>query len=281
MNRGDVVTLTVGDVQLIQPTDGTRVFFDVGGAGHDIVPGDLIQMTNGQILKELLVPPLVIMDYDLGANTISGTYDPGLAFDISVQGNPPNDVISIDNSWTAYFTELLPLQWGDAVQTDADNDTVSATIRTPNPTFYVIPEEDETWASEWTPGLLLTVTVNGNDVASLLVPDPGSPYGPEVMFDLTGVVDLIGGDTVSLTDGRSNKELVVALLQVTDYDFETHTISGIADPGDLFIGVNGVDTWTTVGEDGKWSVSSSTTILENGVRRSSGTPMVIRHAIYL
>ncbi|OGN92690.1 MAG: hypothetical protein A2Z71_02800 [Chloroflexi bacterium RBG_13_50_21] len=49
-NRGEVVTLTVGDVQLIQPTDGTRVFFNVGEAGHDIVPGDLIQMTNGQIL---------------------------------------------------------------------------------------------------------------------------------------------------------------------------------------------------------------------------------------
>ena len=255
---GEVITLTIGDLVLTQstPMDGTSVHFDVGEAGHDIVPGDLIQMTNGQILKELLVPPLVIMDYDLGANKIKGTYDPNIAFKIYVNPFDPYDVTFIDNFWTAYFTELLPNQWGDAEQIDADNDTVHATIRTPNPTFYVVPDEDKIYASEWSPGEMLYVKVNGSDVTSQPVPDLGSPYGPEIMFDLSSIVDLIAGDTVILSDGRSIKELVVAVLQFTGYDFDSHTISGIADLGDLFIGVNGVDIWITVGGDGNWSVSS-------------------------
>ena len=76
------------------------------------------------------------------------------------------------------------------------------------------------------------------------------------MFDLTILLDLSPLDVVTLTDGRSSKDLTVATLQVTGYDFVTHTISGIADPGDLFIGDNGVDIWITVGVDGNWSVSS-------------------------
>jgi hypothetical protein len=254
----EYVTLTIGEVVLTEYTgDGTYVHFELG-ATHDILPGDLVRLTNDVLTKELLLPPLGITDYDLGANTISGTYDPALAFSVYADGQPPIDVSFAGNTWTATFAELLPLQWGDAVQTDADNDAAAATIRTPDPTFYVVPEENEIWAVEWSPGQLLTVTVNGVEAASQVVPYAGSPYGQEVMFDLDSVgVDILAGDSVVLSDGRSTEELIVALVEVTDYDPATQTISGIATPGDLLVSVNGVDIWVTVGEAGNWSVSSA------------------------
>jgi signal peptidase I len=250
------VTLTIGDLILTENTGyGTDVHFEVGDY-HDIVPGDLVVMSNGVDTKVMVVPPLVVTGYDLGANTVSGTYDPTLAFSIIVDDDPPLEVIFQDDTWTAIFAELLPLQWGGPWQTDADNDSAAATIRTPNPMFYVLPEENEIYAAEWTPGELLSVLVNGVEVGSQVVPYAGSLYGPEVAFFLNGIYDLQVGDVVVLSDGHSTKELFIPILQVTEYEPATQTISGIAAPGDLLVGVNGVDIWITVGEDGNWSVSS-------------------------
>ena len=255
------VTLTINGSEhvLTQNTGyGTSLSFDVGAAGHDIVPGDLVQMTNGVVTKEMLVPPLTITDYDLGANTVSGTYDPALTFDVEVAGQPPLVVDFVDNTWTATFAELLPLQWGGPWQRDADNDEAAATIRTPAPEFYVLADENVIYAAEWTPGALLTVKVNEPQVASQVVPSNGTPYGPEVAFDLDDYgIDLQAGDTVVLSDGRSTKVLVVAVLAVTGYDPATQTISGVAAPGDLLILISGLEFWVTVGEDGSWSVSST------------------------
>ena len=255
------VTLTINGSEhvLTQNTGyGTSLSFDVGAAGHDIVPGDLVQMTNGVVTKEMLVPPLTITDYDLGANTVSGTYDPALTFDVEVAGQPPLVVDFVDNTWTATFAELLPLQWGGPWQRDADNDEAAATIRTPAPEFYVLADENVIYAAEWTPGALLTVMVNDTQVASQVVPSNGTPYGPEVAFDLDDYgIDLQAGDTVVLSDGRSTKVLVVAVLAVTGYDPATQTISGVAAPGDLLILISGLEFWVTVGEDGSWSVSST------------------------
>jgi hypothetical protein len=70
-------------------------------------------------------------------------------------------------------------------------------------------------------------------------------------------VDVEAGDTITLTDGRWTKELIVANLQVTGFALASPiTISGIADPGLMFIGVNGADMWIEVGVEGTWEVSS-------------------------
>jgi hypothetical protein len=71
-------------------------------------------------------------------------------------------------------------------------------------------------------------------------------------------VDVETGDTITLSDGRWSKELTVANLQVTGFNLTSPiTISGIGDPGPLFIGVNGEDRLITVGEEGIWEVSST------------------------
>jgi hypothetical protein len=127
------VTLTINDGEhvLIQNTGyGTSLSFDVGAVGHDIVPGDMIVMTNGVVTKEMLVPPLAITDFDLEANTVSGTGDPGLFFFTYVDGQPTLAVTWTDDTWVALFTDLLEEQWGDAVQVDGDNDAAAATIHT-------------------------------------------------------------------------------------------------------------------------------------------------------
>lgn len=259
------MTLTIGDLVLTQnaevhPEDPNRtwVHFDVGAVGHDLVIGDLVQVSNGLITKELLIPEVKITDYDLGANTVSGLYDPVLGFRTHVYDQELIDVVFDGNKWIAYFDDLGPVMWGDAVQTDADGDEVSATIRTPNPMFYVVPDEDRIFASEWSPGQNLVVSVHGVEIASQVVPDVGSPFGPEVMFDLNGVFDLQAGQMVTLADGRSTKELIIPLLEVQGFDLAGPiTISGVADPGSYYLEIYSVHVMDiTVGENGNWSASS-------------------------
>jgi hypothetical protein len=127
------VTLTIGGVVLTENTGyGTYVHFEVGNV-HDIVPGDLVVMSNGVVTKEMVVPPLVITGYDLDADTVSGTGDPGLFIFTYVDGQLAEEVTWIDDTWTAFFEELLEEQWGDAVQVDGDNDAAAATIHTVAP----------------------------------------------------------------------------------------------------------------------------------------------------
>jgi hypothetical protein len=149
----------------------------------------------------------------------------------------------------------LPGSWWTIIQQYQDGNEVRETFRAPAPDFYVTPEENEVFAAEWTPGQTLEVYVNGVLTASQTVPDVGSYYGPEVHFFLE--VDVEAGDTITLTDGRWTKELIVANLQVTGFALASPiTISGIADPGLMFIGVNGADMWIEVGVEGTWEVSS-------------------------
>jgi branched-chain amino acid transport system substrate-binding protein len=257
--EGETVTLTIngGEHVLSQTTGNTKLVFDLRAAGHDLTVGDRITLSDGLITKELLVPEITVTDYDLGANTVSGTYDPNLGFRTYLEGKPPLNVTFDGNLWTAYYDDIGPMMWGDAVQRDADSDEVAATLRTPNPVFYAVPDEERIYASEWSPGKNLIVSVDGVEVASQVVPESGSPYGPEVMFDLNDSnFDLQGDQVVSLTDGRSTKELVVDSLHVTDFDLGTHTIFGIADPGPLLIGVAGEEMSITVPENGIWQASS-------------------------
>jgi len=125
------ITLSIneGEHVLTQNTGyATSLSFNVGAEGHDILPGDQIVMSNGVVTKQMLVPPLVITDYDLQSNTVSGTGDPALFLFSYVDGQPALDVTWTDGTWVALFAELLEEQWGDAVQVDGDFDAAAATI---------------------------------------------------------------------------------------------------------------------------------------------------------
>jgi hypothetical protein len=228
----------------------TRVQFALA---FDLKAGDKVTMTDGQYTQTMIVSSLKVTDFNLSAQTVYGVGDPGSEVLIADNGM----VVPVDEegNWSATLTGLLPGSWWTVVHVYPDRNQTVETFRAPAPDFYVTPEENEVFAAEWAPGQTLEVYVNGVLTASQTVPDDGSYYGPEVHFFLE--IDVEAGDTITLTDGRWTKELVVANLQVTGFDVTSPiTISGVADPGWMFIGVNGADMWIEVGEEGTWEVSS-------------------------
>ena len=256
---GSTITLTVAGHVLTRTLDPseTSVHFDVGPE-HDLIVGDVVTMSDGHIVKSLTIPHIEITDFNLNEDTVAGLYDSNLAFYVRVADQAPLVVSTDDESWVATFDDLGPLMWGDAVQTDEDGDSVSATIRTPGPGMYAVPDEDRVYAWEWTPGETLYLSIVRQGVqfdSSLDVPDTGDLYGGEVRFDLA--FDLLPGDVIHLTDGRYDKELAVSSLRVTSFDFGGRNVLGIGDPGARFyVLIEGEQVWGLVEGDG-WSVHNA------------------------
>jgi hypothetical protein len=256
---GSTVTLTVGvleQTKTLAPGE-TSVHFDIGSV-HDLVVGDVVTMSAGNILKTITIPHIEITDFNLNAHTVAGLYDPEFGLRVQVGELSLTGLATEATSWVATFEDLGPLMWGDAIQTDDDGDEVSATIRTPGPQMYALPDEDRVYAAEWTPGETLHMIIDrpgaeppvGMDV---VVPDTGGPYGAEVLFDLN--FDLLAGDVIYLSDGRYGKDLAVSSLKVTSFDLEAKTISGEGDAGAKFlVRIGGTDVPDKVGSDGTWSV---------------------------
>ncbi len=262
--EGEEVTLIINDNEhvLTQVAGPAKIVFDVKAAGHDLTIGDQLTMSDGLITKQLLVPEIKITDYDLGAKTISGTYDPNLGFRTSVGGQWPTEVIFDGNTWKAYFEELGPLMWGDAIQRDADSDEVSATIQTPNPNLYALPDEDKILAQEWIVGYPLYLKIydsNGSEIYSdskTVMPPSEVPW-TVVVFDLgAGGFDLLPDQRIVLNQRGYERELLVSSLMITGFDLVDKQVKGTGDPGTkIFIRINGVDIWGEVGDNGNWAIT--------------------------
>lgn len=265
---GDTVTLTVGDLTrsaVVQPSSWDPLYgyarFELGPEGYDLKVGDFVTMTDGRITKELQVPQLEVTGYDLGAHTISGTYDPALSFWIRVNEMEPDNVAFDGNTWAAAFAGLGPNMWGDAGQIDNDGDEVRATINTPNPNLYALPDENRIFAQAWTVGQSLDLRIyatSGEEIysASQVVQPPSEVPWTVVVFDPgADGFDLLPGQRIVLNQGGYERELVLASLRITGFDLGAKIISGVGDPGAAFlIRIDGQDVWSTVAEDGTWSV---------------------------
>ncbi len=262
---GDTVTLKIGtyiNSALVVPSSWDPSYgyvrFDVGAEGHDLKIGDYVVMTDGSNTKYILIPPLAVTDYNLGARMVSGVYNPRLGFWIGVNGIEPTDIAFDGNSWVATFDKLDPNMWGDVVQTDADGDDVRATIHTPNPNLYALPDENKIYAQAWTAGFQLDLKIydsNGNEVHSdsQMVKPPSAVPWTVVVFDYG---DLSAGQRIVLNQRGYERELLVSSLMVTGFDLASHQVIGIGDPdAKIFIRINGEDVWGEVGEDGNWVIS--------------------------
>jgi hypothetical protein len=258
--EGETVTLTInnGEHVLYQVVGTTKLVFDLKAEGHDLTIGDQISMSDGLITKQLLIPDLKITDYDLGAKTVSGTYDSNLGFRTYVNGQGPAEITFDGNTWKAYFENLGPLLWGDAVQRDVDSDEVAATINTPNPNLYALPDENKIFAQGWIAGFDLKLTIY-NSIGEVLHTDTKMVEPPSVV-PWTVVIfdgfDIEPGQRIVLNQRGYERELLVSSLMVTGFDYANQQVIGIGDAGaQIFIRINGKDVWGEVDENGNWAIS--------------------------
>jgi hypothetical protein len=113
---------------------------------------------------------------------------------------------------------------------------------------------------EWIPGSEVTITIDdpatgaGVDYTQTAVASSNINYlyDTGVHFDLA--FDLEAGHIITMTDGHFTRTMVVTALQVTGFNLDAHTVSGVGDPGSEFtIADNGMSV--SVNDEGKWSAT--------------------------
>jgi len=144
INDGEYVAQSIVEQIPGAPLGETNVHFDPGADGFMIETGDFVTLTDEATgyTKEHIVTSVEVTGYDIGANTISGTYDP--AFDLwvfvadydgpnAINIYEPIEFVSDGDNWTATFEELDQGMAGAAQQYDSDFDGSSWDFVVPAP----------------------------------------------------------------------------------------------------------------------------------------------------
>lgn len=279
-------TTTPGDPQSnwLYGTGGQGgAYFDLNATNTQVRPGDVLRMSDGTTTKVLAVPTLTTDVPDFEAEEVSGTATlPADSF-LTVVGDgnwthgPQHEATVTDGTWSVSFagdedysmTDTVPYAW----ITDLDGDTVESMA--PRPQVWIDPSTDRIWALDLgavtgQADVTLTVTRGGAEVLTdTITPEnlltrgswnldmwatpSGSLARPAVSrFDLTGALDVQGGDVVTVTDGQVARTVTVANLTVDSANAVTEIVSGTADPA-VTVGLHLGD-----GEGGYWGYEATT-----------------------
>ena len=179
------------------PTYG-MVDFDLIGS-LDLHGGQYISMTDTVTTKEHQVTNLVVTAFDVDADTVSGTADPGTEVEVYEYsgGNSLLPVADGSGDWVADFsgiTDLVPGSNGSASQYDGDSDQTQWYWEVPNPTIEAQPDYEEIKGWEWPEGATVHVCVDSIGFAV----DPTNPTQCDLYH---------GTETVELPPGWSQTPL--------------------------------------------------------------------------
>ncbi len=252
----------------------------------EILPGHYVSVYDGvEVDKTLLVEDLEITGIDEDADTITGIA-PAMARILLNAGNDEYQVyrtVEADENGDWFVDFSVP---GDA---EGEQDVFDITVNTggsaevpdedgdsthrgwyveapPQPNFFVRPNGDEIWGSEWFGGPEVTVTIDDDD-------DPA-----EVLFEVvleTGdgefyegiAYDIVPGHYVVVTDGVFAKSHWVTPLTVTGVDADADMVHGTTGAGaEVFVGSdNGSYRVVTADENGNWTADFSVPWEDQGV----------------
>jgi hypothetical protein len=276
------VSITVNDGSAgTVPTDEWGNF-GTDALGVDIIPGDTVTVTDGTTTKTHTVTALAITSVDPDTSTVTGTTDSADGSLVEVHLNGPDgwrlrSVQVTGGVWTADFATPVDDDgegWGDtatlspgtqinAEELDPDGDRTNAGYSIPNPAFSVNAEGNAVWGWEWAPG---EVSITVNDGSPGTVPtDEWGNFGTDALG-----VDIIPGDTVTVTDGTTTKTHTVTALAITSVDPDTSTVTGTTDSADgslVEVHLNGPDGWrlrSVQVTGGTWTADFATPVDDDG-----------------
>lgn len=261
------------------PWGDTRNYlsFDLNGI-YDIKPGYLVTVSDGTIIKQHIVKPLVFDVMDVNADTISGFAEPGSNVDAWACDNSNcynRHVIASDPGgiWIANWhipglqgdenntLDLVRGTWVDSSQYDDDGDSTMFGQSIPNPYIEASPADNWIHAREWPIGTLITMNISGSSeiYTAIMGPAPWNPNDPNDIvadFDLQGY-DIQAGDVITASGNGMTKTLTVSQLAITDFDLNADTLSGVATPEvQIQVCANVPDRcitrWITADDSGNW-----------------------------
>ena len=263
------------------PTDEWGHFHH--GLDHEvfqIAAGHEVTVTDGTTVRThtatgLRVTQVIPADADVEANTVKGWTDSPAGSIVEVRIHLPDGgrvryvEVQTDGSWAADFDvavgdseggryDLVPGTHGAAYERDDEGNATHAGWYVPTTHFNVMPATGEMWGHHWTPGATVTVTVNGEQVATdpdvVTVVEHDSHWYRAGDIHLT-IIDttIVAGDEITVTDGTVITTHVVTALTITHVDADTSIVTGTAEPGSE--GLVAVDHW----ESGRDIVADETT----------------------
>jgi hypothetical protein len=107
----------------------TLVIFE---SGFVLQSGQRIMLNQGGYERELTVSSIRVTGFDLGAQAVSGTGDPGAAFFVRIGGVDEWGTVGDDGTWWVHNGNLGPAVWGEAIQPDADGDATRDGFQAPS-----------------------------------------------------------------------------------------------------------------------------------------------------
>ncbi len=275
---GDTVTLFVNDAEIgsAQVVDngwtGYVGFYQTGG--FDIQPGNVVTLKDGAIVKTTTVTPLEITGFDLAADTVSGIADRNSAVTLwacAADGCFNRHVTADDEgAWIADFAQPGPLDdegttvnidfgtWVDSWQGDGDGNSTMFAQRVPNPPIAVhMPDNRiDTW--DWPLATMLNMTVtDGVTTVTKNQETYGAPWDDTngyTNFEMSPDTTLLAGQQITISGGGFTKAYTIPDLEITGFDMEQDTVSGIAYPGsrvDIWLSGTGDVVYRHVSADGE------------------------------
>ncbi len=226
------------------PTDPNDIgaFFELGR--FRLQAGMQLNITDGVTPRSLTIAPLLITNFDLENDRISGTTDPNTR--VQVCANVPGRCITRwvtadgDGNWTAFYqvaggpgddAETVDLQSdsaGWAAQTDENGNQTWADWNVPTPKLAANAAGNWAHGSGWPYGSPVTLTIEdpgggaGYTTTAIMGPlswDPNNPTNLAAEFDL-GSYQLHAGMLLTASGAGASTTMTLSPLHFTNIDLE-------------------------------------------------------------
>lgn len=221
---GGEVNISIGSLSW-KATASESGWFGLRTSGHDLVVGDKVIMTQGDLTIDHTVIDLQVTDINVDTNVISGK---GLANKVCTLWSYDSfywetTAMSDGNgNWTKDLTgiyDVKPGSDGSVYQSDDEGDSTIINWYVPNPSFVVYPDYEEISVFDWPANEELKITIGARSW-DLTVGSNGWGY-----LGLDGF-DIQAGQVVTVAGSQKTKTHTVIDLTVTAIDVEADVVTG-------------------------------------------------------
>ncbi len=241
-------------------------------AEFQVAAGQVVTVECDGVTKTHIVTAVVVTELNADTDVVAGTAEPGTWVDVYIYEGA-HRYVEVDGAgnWAADFTEpdgeenafdLAPGNNGVAQQADEDGDQTQDQWHIANPMLGVDPDTNEVFGGDFQPGALVNISID----------DPGTPQSPDYEAGVdadwdwgsfetfTDWFDIQPGFVVTVSDGVSVREHVVAAIAVTAIDTELDTISGTGPAGEpvvVWFWDDGATRYVVADGEGNWTADFS------------------------
>jgi len=233
---GNVVR-ELGGEPSVPEWDPTVTYVEFRFEDYDLMAGDHIRMTDGHLTRDLWPTGLDATDVDLQSQTVSGIAEPVSAVAAEIFFDPlitAQTVADQDGNWTMTFSDFPRGSYGEAFQEDVDGDQTRDGFGIPNPRIVASEAGDWYWTTDFRGGTLSASVYDSPEPDANLLWSGGKEadeYGFAFFSFEDHGIDLLPGYRLVVSDGVTEKSLVLETITMHTFDTAADFMAGTAVPG--------------------------------------------------